>query len=336
MQSRQHPLEHKSYRQSENHLQQCIFFVNVRKCAINCAFLQHPREKPLENWEILKTAYVLTQYGTVSETAKRLGVHRATVIRHVDALEEELGKKIFVRHKGGYTATVAGKDLMRVAKVADEQFHLLSRRIKEKTNTLEGDLTIACADAFAHLLLPALQYLQATHTALRIKFVAPTEKLRMEYGEAHIAIHFGDQPNSHDNIVESFGLYEFGMFASRNYIERFGLLTQVREIPNHQYILRRGIPRTEFERWMLHTIPFSSVALEASSPTVIQQAINAGIGIGFIPLLKAQETYPHLVEVFSRREKWHLPLWVVTHKDMYHTEKVQAFLKSLQRHKLLD
>ena len=46
--------------------------------------------------------------GTVSGAAQALGVHHATVIRHIDALEGRLGVKLFQRHARGYTPTEAG------------------------------------------------------------------------------------------------------------------------------------------------------------------------------------------------------------------------------------
>ncbi len=53
-------------------------------------------------------------WATVSGAAEVLGVHHATVIRHIDALEQRLGVKLFQRHARGYTATEAGQDLLQV------------------------------------------------------------------------------------------------------------------------------------------------------------------------------------------------------------------------------
>ena len=52
----------------------------------------------MENWDELRTAYEVARHGTVSGAAAALGVHHATVIRHVDALEARLGVKLFQRH----------------------------------------------------------------------------------------------------------------------------------------------------------------------------------------------------------------------------------------------
>mgnify|MGYP000273364863 FL=1 len=49
----------------------------------------------MNNWDEIKTAYQVARMGTVSGAAEVLGVHHATVIRHIDALEGQLGVKLF-------------------------------------------------------------------------------------------------------------------------------------------------------------------------------------------------------------------------------------------------
>ena len=47
----------------------------------------------MDNWDEIRTAYHVARVGTVSGAAERLGVHHATVIRHIDALEERLQRR---------------------------------------------------------------------------------------------------------------------------------------------------------------------------------------------------------------------------------------------------
>ncbi len=68
---------------------------------------------PTSNWDEIRTAYHVARLGTVSGAAEALGVHHATVIRHIDALEARIGVKLFQRHARGYTPTEAGEDLLK-------------------------------------------------------------------------------------------------------------------------------------------------------------------------------------------------------------------------------
>ncbi len=82
-----------------------------------------------ENWDEIRTAFQVARVRTVSGAAEVLGVHHATVIRHIDALEARLSAKLFQRHPRGYTPTEAGRYLLAVGQATEDQFAQLSARI---------------------------------------------------------------------------------------------------------------------------------------------------------------------------------------------------------------
>ena len=79
--------------------------------------------KSLNHWTEVKTAWLVAELGTLSAAADALGVHRATVLRHVDLLESAVGVKLFQRHAKGYEPTEAGRELINVASLVDEQLN---------------------------------------------------------------------------------------------------------------------------------------------------------------------------------------------------------------------
>ena len=75
----------------------------VMPCGMSADSLNEPKLRMLDmdNWDEVKTALHVARIGTVSGAAEVLGVHHATVIRHIDALEERLGVSCFsVIHVG--------------------------------------------------------------------------------------------------------------------------------------------------------------------------------------------------------------------------------------------
>ena len=95
-----------------------------------------------DNWDEIRTAYQVARAGTVSGAAEVLGVHHATVIRHIDALEARLGARLFQRHPRGYTPTEAGRLLLAVAQTTDDQFAQLGARIAGAGEEVSGELII--------------------------------------------------------------------------------------------------------------------------------------------------------------------------------------------------
>jgi len=110
----------------------------------------------MDNWDEIRTAFQVARRGTVSGAADELGVHHATVIRHIDALEQRLGVKLFQRHARGYTATEAGQDLLQVAQATDDQFTQLAGRIKGQGEGVSGELVVTSLESASPMLTPIL------------------------------------------------------------------------------------------------------------------------------------------------------------------------------------
>jgi DNA-binding transcriptional LysR family regulator len=70
----------------------------------------------------------------VSVAVEAIGVHRATVDRHIALLEGEFQASLFLRHACGYALTDLGKEMPEVVGRGDEMFADLARRSREKKN----------------------------------------------------------------------------------------------------------------------------------------------------------------------------------------------------------
>ena len=117
----------------------------------------------MERWTELRTAYQVARLGTVSAAARALDVHRATVNRHIDALEDELGAPIFIRNPKGYALTELGEDLLKVAQKADELFEDLVGRAKGRGGSIEGEIKITSLLDIAHLLMDPITVFRAAN-----------------------------------------------------------------------------------------------------------------------------------------------------------------------------
>ena len=158
----------------------------------------------MDRWNEIRTAYQVAKLGTVSAAAECLGVHRATVIRHIDSLEGVLGEKLFQRHSRGYTPTEVGLDLMRVAKTTDEQFSQLVGRTKGRKIELSGEFVVTSLYVVAPMLIPVINAFQNQHPNIVVRYMASDRIFRLEHGEAHVAIRTGPRPEHPDNVAQPF------------------------------------------------------------------------------------------------------------------------------------
>ena len=284
----------------------------------------------MDNWDEIKTAYQVARMGTVSGAAEVLGVHHATVIRHIDALERRLGVKLFQRHARGYTPTEAGDDLFRVAQATDDQFNQLVGRIKGRGTEVSGELVVTSLINLAPRLAPVLTEFQREHPDVIVRYLTGDRLFRLEYGEAHVAIRAGNAPDQPDNVVQPFVRQSVGLYATRGYIEAYGHPGPLGACTGHRFVSHDAADsRAPFHKWLRSQVPEDAITFRSTDVRALEQAVLAGAGIGFLPVLEARAN-PDLVEIMEPNEDWSSPLWLVTHVDLHRTNKVQAFLTFLK------
>ncbi|MEM9967028.1 MAG: LysR family transcriptional regulator [Pseudomonadota bacterium] len=286
----------------------------------------------MDSWDEVRTAFHVARNGTVSGAAEVLGVHHATVIRHIDALETRLGVKLFQRHARGYTTTEAGEDLLRVAQATDDQFNQLSGRIKGRGADVTGELVVTSLASLAPQLTPLLAAFQRAHPGLTVRYLTDDRLFRLEYGEAHIAIRAGKAPEQPDNVVQKLVEMAIGAYASSAYIAAYGLPITPAEYVHHRFIgPDTQNSRAPYYAWLRENVPLEAVTFRCSDARVAYEALLAGAGIGFLSQAEAANC-PDLVEVHAPIEEWAATLWLVTHVDLHRTTKVQAFLTFIKDH----
>jgi DNA-binding transcriptional LysR family regulator len=284
-----------------------------------------------DNWDEVRTAFQVARLGTVSGAADLLGVHHATVIRHIDALEKRLGVRLFQRHARGYTPTEAGRDLLAVAQVTEDQLAQLAGRIRGQGESVSGELVVTSIAGLATLLVPVLAAFQAAHDGLVVRYLTDYRLFRLDFGEAHVAVRAGAAPQEPDNVVQPFLRMRVGMYAAPAYAARHGLPLAPEDLPRHRFVAPDDpSSRAPFNLWLRAQVPPEALAFRSSEPAAQEEAILAGAGIGFLMAYRAAQ-HPGLVEVMPPRPDWEAPLWLVTHVDLHRTLKVQRFLSHLKQ-----
>ncbi|WP_170476809.1 LysR family transcriptional regulator [Ruegeria arenilitoris] len=284
----------------------------------------------MDNWDEVRTAYQVARMGTVSGAAEVLGVHHATVIRHIDAIESRLGVKLFQRHARGYTPTDAGEDLLRVAQATEDQFNQLVGRMKGRGDDVSGELVVTSLASLAPLVVPTLTEFQQMHPDLIVRYLTGDRLFRLEYGEAHVAIRAGAVPDQPDNVVQPFGALEIGLYASKSYISSRGKPASVEDFANHLFVGSDDEEsRAPFSKWLRENAPTEAIIFRCTNNLAIREAVKAGAGIGFMARWEAARL-PDLVEVMEPLPEWSGSLWLVTHVDLHRTNKVQTFLTFLK------
>ena len=279
------------------------------------------------NWNEIRTAYKLAKLGTISATSKALGVHRSTVTRHIDTLEEELGAILFLRNDKGYIPTEAGLRVMKLGEITDENILQLSSKLKHNESSIEGVLKITCLTEMLSSIMPSVSDYKSRHPKMRVEIIPDIRNFSLEYGEADIAIRAGNKPNTPDNIVWPLCTLPMVLCVHKKYIEKFGL-PEKDNLFQHRFIaFKTRVPHLTWNEWMHNEVPGQQITLFGSNYQSVVDALVSGCGIAVFPkqLIEEREDLSEIIHDHN----WTLSLWALVHRDMKNVPKIRKFLDIL-------
>jgi len=193
------------------------------------------------------------------------------------------------------------------------------------SESMTGELTVTSLPLLAPLLMPALAALRRDHPGLRLRYLTDTRVLRLEYGEAHVAIRAGSRPQEPDNVVQPLCTRRVALYAAAAYVDAQGRPETDADLAKHGFV--GAEPRAPFWVWLMERVAPDAVVLSVSGPDDKLAAIRAGLGLGFLFVDDAPED---MIQVMPPRPEWAVPLWLVTHMDLHRTPKVQAALAAFK------
>lgn len=283
----------------------------------------------MDKWNEIRTAYKLAKLKTVSATAQDMGVHRATVMRHIDTLEETLGVTLFQRNDKGYIPTEAGLDIMRLGEITETHFAQLPTKLMQKEQTLEGKIRITSVSEIANMMMPSIVEYQTRYPKMQVEYLDGIRNFNLEYGEADIAIRSGQKPTTPDNVVLPLTQVELTFVAHKKYLEQHGLPT-LNSLTQHRFIALEDRPtHLVWNEWIYQNVADENIVFRGANHQVLAQAISHGCGIGIFPKHSIALT-PGLVEIPCPHD-WQVPFWILVHRDMFNMPKIKAFIEILRQ-----
>lgn len=229
------------------------------------------------HWDKLRTFYEVAKIGSLNAAADLLNISQPAISRTIGILEDYMGVKLFERLPRGVILTRQGEILFdAIGKMAldlNEAQLLLEQEEAEPT----GPLRLAATAGFAALYLPFIlaDFLeQYPKILLSIHGTDAVPNLHSDEVDAVVSPFIAQD----DSLIQTYlTTYHLRLYASRNYIEKFGLPEKPSDLAFHR-LLSFGDHKT------LH--PFSHVnwhlTLGAKKGETHQPylMINSAIGLG--------------------------------------------------------
>jgi len=189
------------------------------------------------DWEKAKNFYYITKFGSFASAARFLNVSQSALSRQIIYLEQHLGCPLFTRHSGGVKLTRKGEELFAIVETAFIGFKGFTQDVHAKiVNGKKRKIRIATTHAVTAYILDNLIFTyNEHHPELVFELISADHLIDIVLNDVDIAIRPYD-PNARSVYQEPLFTLEKKLFASSQYLERYGEPKTLEDLKNHRII----------------------------------------------------------------------------------------------------
>lgn len=278
------------------------------------------------DWDDLRVFLTLAREGSLSMTAKRLGVSHPTVARRVHALEERIGARLFDRLPDRFVPTSAGEELLEDAEMMERAAESIGRRSVGLTDTARGVVRISAGEAMTTLLA---RHAPALRAGLReIEFELATSHMLANLSRREADLMIREQvPDLADIVARKLGRVAYAIYgapdiapAGRTLPEKLRALPWVGFDEEHGYM--------PGQKWMATLLGDGKPAVRTNNWMVLHEAVRAGAGLAVLPCFLGDQD-PVLRRVGCVIEAVTVDQWLLVHRDLRGLPRVRAVMDAL-------
>lgn len=268
------------------------------------------------SWDVYRSFAAVLREGSLSGAARALGMTQPGIARHIDALEQAIDGKLFVRSQRGLSPTDHALSLRPHADALVAAAAALRRSGSGDPDAVSGVVRISASQSVGVMHLPPiLADLRRAHPELTIELTLSDQPDDLLQRHADIAVRMFT-PTQKALVARHVGDVRLGFHAHRDYLDRRGVPKILADLSGHDLI---GFDtETDFIRAAMRHLPGidrSAFALRVDNDAAQFAAIQAGFGIGICQAVVAKRD-PALVRILADALDLPLPIWIVMHEDL--------------------
>ncbi|KAB2880908.1 MAG: LysR family transcriptional regulator, partial [Pseudorhodoplanes sp.] len=139
-------------------------------------------------WDDLRIVLTIARAGHLAAAAAMLAVNHSTVFRRLNALEKELGSKLFERRAARYRPTESGERLIAAAERMESEALALDRELTGRDTRLAGKLRVTCSETLAFRGIAAdIARFRKTHPGIAVELAVDNRTYDLSRREADVA-----------------------------------------------------------------------------------------------------------------------------------------------------
>ena len=281
------------------------------------------------SWDDLRVFVAVARTLNFRKAATALRTSTATVIRRIERLESIFGFRLFNRLFDGLALTEKGQGVYRGAQEMERASHSLRAHLDQDLN-VRGIVRCSLTEGLGTIwILPQLAQFSRTHPATIIHLRCAMETADVMRMESDVAIQL-EKPKRPGAKSVRLGRLHIYPFASRDYIETYGMPKSIDEVGRHRLIHQQAaqVDENVTQRALNLQSIEGIVALRTNTSTAHGRAIELGMGIGGLPTyIMALGTDLIPIDVGVQHQ---VDIWMTYHPDARGVSRVSFFMDWLK------
>jgi DNA-binding transcriptional LysR family regulator len=274
------------------------------------------------NWGDLRIFLSLAREGTLTTAAKSLGVSHPTVARRVQALEKQIGARLFERLPDRFVPTTAGEQLLADTEAMEKAALSINRRSAGLSDTVSGVVRLSAGEAMAAWLARHLPELRESLKQIEFELTASHTLANLSRREADLLIR-EQVPDLGGIVARKLGRVAYAIYGHRSFTRT---KTELQAQPwigfddDHAYMPGQA--------WLHELLGGAKPAIRGNNWLVLREATRAGAGLAVLPCFLGDRD-PQLHRIGSVLPEVFADQWLLVHRDLRALPRVRAVMDAM-------
>ncbi|MCJ2378959.1 LysR family transcriptional regulator [Vibrio sp. ZSDZ34] len=284
----------------------------------------------MANWEGVNEFVAVVESQSFTGAAEKLSTSVANISRRVNALEDKLGVKLFVRTTRKVSVTAVGATFYQHCKPLVEGLTLAELAITQLQSTPKGKIKITAPVTFGEqVLAPLIHEFLLEYPQIELDMVLSNKKMDLVEEGFDLAVRLG---RLEDSTMMARKLFDREVFvcASPSYLKRYGEPHTLSELKRHN-CLRGSTRYWRFDEKGDERLIHVDGRIQCNSGYALVDAALKGLGIVHLPDYYVQPYLQtgELVEVLSAYRGNQEGIWALYPQNRMLTSKVRTLINYL-------
>ncbi len=274
------------------------------------------------SWDDLRIFLSLAREGTLTTAAKALGVSHPTVARRVQALEKQIGARLFERLPDRFVPTAAGEELLADTEAMEKAALSINRRSAGLSDTVSGVVRLSAGEAMAAWLARHLAELRQSLGQIEFELTASHTLANLSRREADLLIR-EQVPDLHGIVTRKVGRVAYAVYGHRALAVP---KTELKAMPwigfddDHTYMPGQA--------WLRDLLDGEKPVVRGNNWLVLHEATRSGAGLAVLPCYLGDPD-PQLHRIGSVLSDVFADQWLLVHRDLRALPRVRAVMDAV-------